>query len=324
MRVRRRRCRFGTCDRQREDDHRHRAERQQHLPAQPRRPVAAGGGVVIDRGAHALRRSAARRAATVRERSPASPRSARSDRLGELPLALLARGEVRLARPAPAVPSMASMSSSGVRCVMAPFPGSSSNWQARGRSWPSPRRPSCPARRRSAGATCRDTSAGSTSRAASSAGSAIALRTATARSSRIIACCAPSMRTSSKWSVDSIGSVDRRLRADAIEADVDGDPIEPRRQRRLALEILEPAPRAHERILREVAGVLVIVHEAIADLIDGAPMPLDDHVERLALAGRRGGDERRIVQSASDLGVSGRPASPPSPTTSRRRPGANG
>ena len=41
---------------------------------------------------------------------------------------------------------------------------------------------------------------------------------------------------------------DRRLRADAIEADVDGDPIEPRRQRRLALERLEALPRAHERV----------------------------------------------------------------------------
>ena len=103
------------------------------------------------------------------------------------------------------------------------------------------------------------------------------------------------MRTSSKWSVDSIGSVCRRLRADPIQADVDGNPIQPGRQRRLALERLQPAPRAHERVLREIAGVFVIVHEAIADLVDGAPMPLDDHVERLALAGGRRGHQRRIV-----------------------------
>ena len=50
-------------------------------------------------------------------------------------------------------------------------------------------------------------------------------------------------------SIDRLG--DRRLRADAIQADVDGDPIQPGRERRLPLEILAArATRARTRPAR--------------------------------------------------------------------------
>ena len=89
---------------------------------------------------------------------------------------------------------------------------------------------------------------------------------------------------------------ERLFLRDAIETDVDRNAMQPRRERRLPLEMSQALPRAHERILRQVAGVLVIVHEAIADLVDRAAMPLDDHIERLAVAGDRLRHQRRIVE----------------------------
>src|SRR6185295_13801619 len=76
---------------------------------------------------------------------------------------------------------------------------------------------------------------------------------------------------------DRLGS--RSLRADAIEADVDADSIQPGSQRRLAAKIPKSPERADEYILRQVAGVFVVADEAVAQLVHVAAVPLDDQVE---------------------------------------------
>jgi hypothetical protein len=76
------------------------------------------------------------------------------------------------------------------------------------------------------------------------------------------------------------------LRLDPIEADVDADPIEPRRKRRVAFETAQPTIRPDEPVLSEVARVLVATGEAVAELIDLPLMPGDDDVERRAISGK--------------------------------------
>ena len=46
----------------------------------------------------------------------------------------------------------------------------------------------------------------------------------------------------------------------------------------------QAAVRPQEHVLRQVAGILVIADETIAELIDAAAMPLDDDVERAIMA----------------------------------------
>ena len=57
----------------------------------------------------------------------------------------------------------------------------------------------------------------------------------------------------------------------------------------------EPAIRADEHVLREVAGVLVVADEPVAELIDLPLVPLHDHVERLAASGEARLDQRAVV-----------------------------
>ena len=147
-------------------------------------------------------------------------------------------------------------------------------------------------RRRFPDATSRGTSAGSASRAASAA----AARSPRGRAPRARPCSSRSAADSARVSTccrSSIGSVARRLRADAIQADVDADPVQPRGERRLPAELPQPAVRAEEHVLRQVAGVFVVADEAVAQLIHRAAMPLDDQVERAGPAGQAGLDQRR-------------------------------
>src|SRR5213593_3127336 len=87
----------------------------------------------------------------------------------------------------------------------------------------------------------------------------------------------------------------RRLDADAVEADVHADPVEPRRQRRAAAKTAKTAIRTQEHVLRQVACVLATRNEAVTELIHGPPVPLDDDVERLKAAGKTGFDQRCFV-----------------------------
>ena len=89
--------------------------------------------------------------------------------------------------------------------------------------------------------------------------------------------------------------VRRALEREPVERDVDGDAIEPGAERRISLELAERAIGADERVLRQIARVLVIADEAKADLIDAPPIAFDDEIERVALAVEGGLDERAII-----------------------------
>src|SRR5262245_28350720 len=75
------------------------------------------------------------------------------------------------------------------------------------------------------------------------------------------------------------------------QAHFDADAIQPRRNRRLAAKVLETAVRAQEHVLREIARVLVVGDEAIAQLVDRTAVPLDDQIEGACPAVETRGDE---------------------------------
>ena len=50
-----------------------------------------------------------------------------------------------------------------------------------------------------------------------------------------------------------------------------------------------------EDVLRQVAGVLVIAHEPVTQLVDGALVPLDDEVERARPAAEARGHQIGIA-----------------------------
>ena len=102
--------------------------------------------------------------------------------------------------------------------------------------------------------------------------------------------------------LERLGS--RRLERHAIEADVHGDAIEPGAERRPRLETAQPAIRADEDVLRQIAGVLVVAHEAIAELVHLPPVALDDDVEGAGAAGEAGVDEGLLVRGLPVASIS--------------------
>ena len=168
---------------QRQDDHRDRAERQQHLPAQPGRPVCcpapAPSSIAVRTRCEKCCQNSGDGSGTLTCFASASTLDSSASSRWQCSHVVRCAGARQ-----PACLPCASISSSESRCVMVWFRESSSGSRARERSWPSPRRPNCRACRRSADATGRDRSAGSASRAASSAARRSPVRTATARSSR--------------------------------------------------------------------------------------------------------------------------------------------
>jgi hypothetical protein len=97
-----------------------------------------------------------------------------------------------------------------------------------------------------------------------------------------------------RWSTWSIAS----SVASRGERGVDADPVEPRRERRVALESAQSAIRADEDVLRKIAGVLVGAHEPVAKLIDLALMASHDDVEGVAAPGKAGVHQRLIARCA--------------------------
>src|SRR5690348_10109727 len=88
----------------------------------------------------------------------------------------------------------------------------------------------------------------------------------------------------------------RLLHRHLVQADVDADAIEPRRQRRAAAKILQATERAEKHVLRQIARVLVVAHEPVAELIDRAAVPLDKQVESALASGKAGLDELLFVE----------------------------
>ena len=98
----------------------------------------------------------------------------------------------------------------------------------------------------------------------------------------------------------------RHFHGEPVQAGVDGDAIEPRADRRLALEPREAAPRAKESILRQVAGIGVIADEPVADLIDRSLVPSHEQVEGIASAFPARRHQRPIVEAVEWCGHVGR------------------
>ena len=90
-----------------------------------------------------------------------------------------------------------------------------------------------------------------------------------------------------------------------VEARVDGDPVEPCRERALAAKAPDRPPRLQEHFLRQVVGVLVVVHVAIAQPVDGPLVALHKHVEGLALAALRCRDRVPLASRSSSAPLLG-------------------
>ena len=80
-----------------------------------------------------------------------------------------------------------------------------------------------------------------------------------------------------------------------VQAGVGGDPVQPRLDRRAALEALERAPGAQQRLLHDVLGVLRRAEHAIAVDLERAAVGLDEPPERALVAGAGGRHERALV-----------------------------
>ncbi len=69
----------------------------------------------------------------------------------------------------------------------------------------------------------------------------------------------------------------------------------------MAAKARQPAEGAHEHILRQIAGVLVIADEPVTQLIDLTTVTLDNQVERLGPASQRQLDERGLAELREPL-----------------------
>ena len=86
-----------------------------------------------------------------------------------------------------------------------------------------------------------------------------------------------------------------RAALELVQAGVGRDPVEPRLDRRAALEALEPAPGAEQRLLHDVLGVLGRAEHPVAVDLEDAAVRLDEPPERALVAGASGRDERPLV-----------------------------
>ena len=89
------------------------------------------------------------------------------------------------------------------------------------------------------------------------------------------------------------GRDDRRapLAPQPVAAEVERDPVQPRRELRLALEAAERAERAQECLLADVSRVLFAADRPVGEGEDRPLPPLDELVEALGVATDRAGDE---------------------------------
>jgi len=95
----------------------------------------------------------------------------------------------------------------------------------------------------------------------------------------------------------------RNLHRLAIEADVHRDPMQPGRERRVSLELRQGAKRPHEGVLRQVAGILVIAGEPVAELIDPPLVSLHDRIESITLPRLRKPYELGVIHALHSTGL---------------------
>jgi hypothetical protein len=79
-----------------------------------------------------------------------------------------------------------------------------------------------------------------------------------------------------------------------------GDLVQPRLEAGAALEAVEPAPRAQERLLHDVLGVVRRAEHPVAVDLERAAVRLHERAERPLVAGLGGGDEQRLVGLAGE------------------------
>ena len=79
------------------------------------------------------------------------------------------------------------------------------------------------------------------------------------------------------------------------------EPVEPRRELRVAAELAQPRAELHERLLRRVARVLDVAHELRGDPVHARRVALDEHVQRRPVARARLRDEREVAELAVGL-----------------------
>src|SRR5262249_1955742 len=86
---------------------------------------------------------------------------------------------------------------------------------------------------------------------------------------------------------------DRRaaLAANPVAAQVQRDPIEPRRKLRLPLEAGEGAECTEERLLADVARILLAADDAVRQGVNRAFPSEDELVEAFGITAHRSGDE---------------------------------
>jgi len=82
-----------------------------------------------------------------------------------------------------------------------------------------------------------------------------------------------------------------RVPALVIDASVHHDPIQPRGQLRVVPEAIKRTEHLDEHVLGDIFGVVVVPGELVGETIDHRPVPLNERMERRAVAGRRAGCE---------------------------------
>jgi hypothetical protein len=81
-----------------------------------------------------------------------------------------------------------------------------------------------------------------------------------------------------------------------IQAEVHGDPEEPRAQLRPGGKARQRAVHADEDLLRHVAGVLMTVHQAAGDSVDGLAVLDHERRERALFAALKGLDQGQVFR----------------------------
>src|SRR5262249_57176834 len=94
--------------------------------------------------------------------------------------------------------------------------------------------------------------------------------------------------------VDVLGRLHDRsppLAADPVAAEIQRDPVEPRRELRLAAEPRQGAKRTEKRLLTHVSRILFATDRAVREGVDGTLPSQHQFVEALRVAANRSSDE---------------------------------
>ena len=100
----------------------------------------------------------------------------------------------------------------------------------------------------------------------------------------------PSSSGSGSWTRE-------RLPVGHVAARIDDEPVQPRRELRLAAELAEPDAELRERLLRGVARVLGVAQQMAREPLDARRVASAQRLERGGVAVLRAGDEDRVAEA---------------------------